>query len=567
MINRRRFLAIGTAAGASLLLRRFRRLPHAAAATPLDARRLKKFVDELPRPKRLREGALEIAAVEFEQQLHAELPPTRLWGYAGTYPGPTIEVTRGVPIRVTWRNQLMQASLLASLPVDRTLHWANPLGQPHSHERYEGPVPLVTHLHGGETEPESDGHPEAWFTPEFARKGPGWKKETYDYHNGHPAATLWYHDHALGITRLTVYAGLAGFYLVRDPDAEGALNLPAGDYEREILIQDRSFDASGHLLYPQAGQNPSIHPFWVPEFFGNTIVVNGKVWPYMNVEPRKYRLRLLNGSNARFYRLRFSDNRPFTQIGTDGGFLSVPVRVKSLLLAPAERADVIVDFSGLRPGATLQFSNNARAPFPGGDAPDPRTVGQVMQFRVVPLTAPDTSTIPHKLVEVPALPSPALTRTLSLIEEKGKNGPLAVLLDRKKWSDQVSETPQLGSTEVWEIVNLTEDTHPIHLHLVNFQILNRQTFRAEEFTRAPASRRQLSSYLRGPARAPEPNERGWKDTVRANPKEVTRLLVRFAPIGGGTFPFDATAAPGYPWHCHILEHEDNEMMRPYVVTA
>jgi FtsP/CotA-like multicopper oxidase with cupredoxin domain len=517
---------------------------------------------------------LDFAVTEFGQKLHADLPPTVLWGYDGSYPGPTIEAERGKPLRARFRNALQNQTLLAALPVDQTLHWADPLGakqgaHPHHgggpRERYAGPVPLITHLHGGEVHAQSDGHPDAWYTPGFERKGPAFAGEWHDYPNAQPAATLWYHDHVMGATRITVYAGLAGFYLLREPELERTLNLPAGDYEREILIQDRSFDLKGQLRYPQRGNDPAAHPFWNPESFGDAIVVNGKAWPYMNVEPRKYRLRLLNGSNARFFRLRLSDGRPFVQIGSDGGFMAAPVEVKTLMLSPGERADVIVDFSGLGQGKTIVVTNDAVAPFPVGDKPDPRSTGVVMQFRGVPLTSADASAIPAKLVDVPALGAPTLTRTLTLDEHIGRKGPHRMLLDGRTWSDPVSETPRLGSTELWEIVNLTADTHPIHLHLVQFQALNREALRVKAYTKAPKAQRQLASYLSGKPVLPDANERGWKDTLRANPGEVTRFMVRFAPASGGAFPFDATAAPGYVWHCHLLEHEDNEMMRPYAV--
>ena len=546
----------------------------AAASAALDARRLRKFVDEMPRPRRVSGPTLDLAVTEFRQKLHADLPPTVLWGYDGSYPGPTIEAERGKPLRARFRNELQNQILLAALPVDQTLHWADPLGAKqgaHSHhgggprERYAGPVPLITHLHGGEVHAQSDGHPDAWYTPGFERKGAAFTGEWHDYPNAQPAATLWYHDHVMGATRITVYAGLAGFYLLREPELERTLNLPAGDYEREIVIQDRSFDVKGQLRYPQRGNDPAVHPFWNPESFGDAIVVNGKAWPYMNVEPRKYRLRLLNGSNARFFRLRLSDGRPFVQIGSDGGFMAAPVEVKTLMLSPGERADVIVDFSGLGQGKTIVVTNDAVAPFPVGDKTDPRSTGVVMQFRGVPLTSADASAIPAKLVDVPALGAPTLTRTLTLDEHIGHKGPHRMLLDGRTWSDPVSETPRLGSTELWEIVNLTADTHPIHLHLVQFQALNREALRVKAYTKAPKAQRQLAKFLSGKPVLPDANERGWKDTLRANPGEVTRFMVRFAPASGGAFPFDATAAPGYVWHCHLLEHEDNEMMRPYAV--
>ncbi len=574
-ITRRKFLQQSALAAAGTLFTPFGR-GFAASGAALDARRLRKFVDELPRPRRLSGSTLDLAVTEFRQKLHADLPPTVLWGYDGTYPGPTIEAERGKPLRARFRNELQNQTLLAALPIDQTLHWADPLGVKqgmHQHhgsgprERYAGPAPIITHLHGGEVHAQSDGHPDAWYTPGFERKGAAFASEWHDYPNAQPAGTLWYHDHVMGATRITVYAGLAGFYLLREPELERTLNLPYGDYEQEIIIQDRSFDINGQLRYPQRGNDAAVHPFWNPESFGDAIVVNGKAWPYMKVEPRKYRLRLLNGSNARFFRLRLSDGRPFVQIGSDGGFMPSPVEVRTLILSPGERVDVIVDFSGLAQGKTIVMTNDAAAPFPKGDKADPRSTGLVMQFRGVPLTAADTSAIPAKLVDAPALGAPTLTRTLTLDEHIGRKGPHMMLLDGRAWSDPVSEIPQLGSTELWEIVNLTEDTHPIHLHLVQFQALNREAIRVKAFGKAPKAERQLAAYLSGKPKPPDANERGWKDTLRANPGEVTRFLARFAPASGGAFPFDATAAPGYVWHCHLLEHEDNEMMRPYALRA
>ena len=566
-ISRRRFLqssAISTAAFFAHAVPAFA----ASAVAPLDARKLIQFRDEVPRPRRLAGTTLEIPVSEFTQVLHSQLPPTRVWGYARSYPGPTIEALRGTTTSVAWRNELQGQQLLALLPVDQTLHWADPLGDLHKmpRARYRGPVPIVTHLHGAETDPGSDGHPDAWYTPDNRIRGPGWVREWYEYPNRQPAATLWYHDHCLGITRLTTYAGLAGFYLLRDPELERSYGLPSGEFERELVIQDRSFDVNGQLRYAQGGNDPAAHPFWVPEFFGDSILVNGRVWPYMNVQPRRYRLRVLNGSGARFYRLSLADGRPFTQIGTDGGYLPAPVRLQQLLLAPGERADLVVDFAGLKAGSSIVMRNDAPTPFPAGDRPDPRTTGRIMQFRVVAPTGSDSSRVPEKLSDIATLGAPALTRTLTLDEHMGHKGPLAALLDGKHWADPVSETPALGDTEIWEFANLTADTHPMHLHLAQFQVLGRQAFRAEEYAeRERLERGPLAPFLVGPVNPPDPNERGWKDTVRANPGEVTRILVRFAPMDGGEYPFDATAHPGYVWHCHILEHEDNEMMRPYVV--
>ena len=559
------------------------------AQVPLDPRTLMKFKDPLPAPGVMQPTTpggtyYEVGVWQIGQKLHSQLQPTILWGYGptqatATYPGATFDVTRGVPIQVRWTNRL--GGVIHPMPVDQTIHWADPLGTGPTFAPYLGPVPTVVHLHGGETEAASDGHPDAWFTSGFAIKGMGWVKQIYDYPNDQPATTLWYHDHALGITRLNVYMGLAGFYLIRDPANEPA-NLPSGAYEIPIVIQDRMFDVNGQLIYPNLGINPLIHPFWIPEFFGNTILVNGKIWPYLNVEPRKYRFRLLNGSDARFYNLSLSSGQPFIQIGTDGGYLNAPVQVTQLLLAPGERADVVIDFTGLAVGTQILLANNAKAPFPGGAPADPRTVGQITLFKVVSLTAPDTSVIPATLNTITPLTGTVATRTLTLNEVMGPGGPLAMFLDGKMWDAPVTENPTLGSTETWEIINLTADTHPIHLHLVQFQILSRQGFQVNKYLKAYTAANPIipvppgvtytpvpvGPYLQRGLVPPAANEAGWKDTVRMNPGEVTRIIVRFAPIGSAAvtpYPFDATAAPGYVWHCHILEHEDNEMMRPYTV--
>ncbi|NSW78183.1 MAG: multicopper oxidase domain-containing protein [Chthonomonadetes bacterium] len=577
-----------------------------SAQVPLPGWSIPKYVEPLPIPPVMTPSShdpcyYEIGAYPIEQQvLPPPFPKTRVWGYGTSketarWPAATIEVTRGVPIRIRWTNNLVDDNgypIPHPLPIDTTLHWANPLAGMHvGHGMpYSGPVPIVTHVHGGEQEAASDGHPDAWFTPYFMHKGPGWVKEVYEYSLEQPATTLFYHDHALGITRLNVYMGLAGFFIIRDPANEPA-NLPApaprlGDppgmryYEIPLAIQDRMFDTNGQLYYPAMGVNPSIHPFWVPEFFGDVICVNGKPWPYLEVEPRKYRFRIVNGSNARFYTLYLSNNRPIIQIGTDGGYLPAPVTLRDLTLAPGERADVIVDFSGLPVGTRILLKNGAKAPYPHGTPPDPQTTAQVMEFRVVPLTAPDTSVIPPTLNTIPKLTPDSPKRVLTLTELMGPGGPIAMFLDGRRWDAAASEVPRVGSTEVWEIVNLTADTHPIHLHLVQFQLLNRQKFQMNKYMRhymmlnpvLPTDNPvnpPIEPYLQGKPMPPAPNEMGWKDTIQAHPGEVTRIIVRFAPIasnysspGVNLYPFDPTAEPGYVWHCHILEHEDNEMMRP-----
>jgi len=569
--------------------------PPTGKPIPVDPTKVTKFVDPLPLPGVMQPTtpggtSYQVGIYQIQQKLYSGLPPTTLWGYGtsqatATYPGPTFEVTRGKPIQVTWTNNLVDAAgnpIQHPLAVDQTLMWADPLQEMPNFNPYTGPVPVVVHLHGGETAPQFDGGPDAWFTPNKAIKGRTYVTNTYTYPNNQQATTLWYHDHAMGITRLNTYMGLAGFYIIRDPANEPA-NLPGplGKYEIPLVIQDRMLNTDGSLFYPDVGNNPAIHPYVAPEFFGDQILVNGKVWPFLNVEPRKYRFRILNGSDSRFYRLGFSSGQPFVQIGSDGGYLEAPVRTSPLLIAPGERYDVIVDFTGIAVGTNIQMLNDAFAPFPAGAPVDPllSPVGQIMEFRVVSLTAPDTSVIPTKLNTIPRLSpgSATVTRTLTLLDMMGTNGPVTMLLDGKQFRDPVTELPKLGTTEIWELVNLTLDAHPIHLHLVQFQLLERQIFNPDTYLQAyyranpilpiPQGARYsvidpAPHLMRWPV-GPSPNEAGWKDTIIANSAEVTRIIVRFAPQDGGSFPFDATAAPGYVWHCHILSHEDNQMMRPY----
>lgn len=550
-----------------------------------------------------------VDVTEFDQQiLPASFPATRVWGYGGMVknaadeiiyfrhtPGATFQAVKGIPTNVTWENKLTGPHLFA---VDPTLHWANPNNMPMMPPKpwpifppgfpaAQSPVPIVTHLHGGEVRSDSDGNPDAWITAD-GKTGPAFPQLPFNYPNKQLPTTLWYHDHALGITRLNVMAGLAGFYLLRDPEDSIAPILPSGKYEVPLAIQDRSFKLDGSLFFDSMGNNPNIHPYWTPEFIGNTIMVNGVVWPNFNVERRQYRFRILNGSNARFYNLSLSNNQTFIQIGSDGGYLPKPVTLKSILLAPGERADLLINFSTVAPSTKIIILNSAKTPFPQGTTADPQTVGQIMQFTVLNTTPVTPNTLPGTLNTIPVLAQDANTRTLTLNEVIGPGGPTQLLLNGQQWDAAVSELPRVGSTEVWELVNLTADTHPIHLHLVQFQLLSRQAIQVNQYTRAwnfaneggvlpltnPTVTVPVAPYLQGKPRIPAPNEMGWKDTIQANPGEVTRIIVRFAPQdanpalvkpGVNLYPFDPTIGPGYVWHCHILDHEDNEMMRPYIV--
>jgi FtsP/CotA-like multicopper oxidase with cupredoxin domain len=752
-------------------------LAPAAFAQPLpggslDPLTIPKYVTPLVIPPVMKNDgtadSYDIAVRQFSQQIlpggiwntlngrSDAFPATPVWSYGPAqdatpsvapdpnsqfnYPAYTVETRSGAPVDVRWLNQLVAdpdecdfQNPLGDpdcnfrphlLPIDQTLHWANPpqdcLDGPSRTDcagdnplPYQGPVPIVIHVHGSHVDSHSDGYPEGWWLPRagdipagYAKSGRVFDDSTgtndgaqgyadYHYRQDQPATTLWYHDHALGMTRSNVYAGPAGFWLVRggandvvttfgkNPkpatlpgpaprpgDDVLELNVPGNPVrnsirEIPIAIQDRAFNADGTLFYPGnraffeglnvpgepqqfpgAGElqidfvpDSDVAPIWNPEAFFNVMVVNGVSWPRLEVAPAKYRLRLLNGCNARFLNLaltyRDAKNKPrelpFVQIGAEQGFLPHPVEIltgfstpildgkkpkkrvtapdpqQALLMGNAERADVIVDFTALPAGTVVTMINTGPdAPFGGfPDVPaDPSTTGQVMQFVVNPkllLSTDAMTTDPYKLVlsAEGALGAPSATRQVSLnelesevvcVEEDGSDlvqvfgstppecseggepfGPKEALLGTVdlsgddplgiplKWTDHsgqstelevalqsggtvmvhVTENPTLGDTEQWEIYNFTADAHPIHLHLVRFQVLARQAIPGF----APVAPVVLSS------------EKGYKDTVIAYPGEITTVKAKFDIEGL------------YVWHCHIVEHEDNEMMRPYVVSS
>ncbi|MBO0804941.1 MAG: multicopper oxidase domain-containing protein [Nocardiopsaceae bacterium] len=743
-ITRRSLIKIGAIAGAGAAVRfeaptlfQDARASVRVAQTALPGSSVSQFVTPLPTfaGKRVPAGSITVTMKEFQQNV---LPDsfytslsgafkngTYLWGYATgstapQWPGTTVEVKHGTAATVKYVNSLPSSPVLGNyLTIDQTIHWANPAGSAMSFDPYYGPIPTVVHLHGGENMSTSDGAPEGWFTNTGVH-GKGYtttqstaaNSTVYHYPNGQQATTLWFHDHALGITRTNVLAGLAAFYLIRDSYDTGLANnplkLPAGGYEVEMILQDRQFDTNGQLLWPDSTANPSlvdgppsnpkIHPYWIPEFFGDVMCVNGKAWPYLAVEPRRYRFRFLDASNARFLRMGLVDassgatGPAMYVIGTDGGLLDTPVKLAGnaepvsdgtptptsrLFLSPSERADVIIDFSG-QAGKTFTLTNDAQVPFPSGSplaSDDPTR--NVMQFKVtLPLQGTDASYDPSTGAALrggsgqePAIvrlanPStgavaPGVTvntkRQLVLFEYESPNSnggnmadtPIIDLVNNTKWNGHtdgggytpvpggipdpqgqgliITETPRVGSTEIWEFLNITEDAHPIHIHLIEFQLLNRQavqldsngdptyiaawgaafpggTYNGEaadgswsavtypKGTPIPGYGPPLpystpnadgalggnpafSPYLTGPVIPPSPEEAGWKDTVKVFPKYVNRYIIRWAPqataVGGvkagqNQYSFDPTKGPGYLVHCHIHDHEDNEMMRPYI---
>jgi spore coat protein A, manganese oxidase len=555
-ITRRRFIQSGLIA-----------VPWAGSesyASPGMAGQLAKYVEPVPRP-----GAGIVVATpsapntysftlrEISRQLHPQLPPTPIWAYddgsglsgqAGSF-GMAVVAHSGTPVSMSFRHAL--PSVYPDwLPVDTRL---TPLG---------GQVRMLTHLHGGFVAGASDGNPAA----KAGGYGPG-ETQTVACTNqaGHmPASMLWFHDHALGATRLNVVAGLAAAYLLRDAYDTGAepnpIGIPGGDYEIPLVIQDRQFNADGSLRYPRSLIPGST---WIGEYFGDVMLVNGKVWPYLDVEPRMYRLRILNGCNARILNLDIGGAN-FWQIGAEGGLFDVPVPVKRMLLAPAERADILVDFSRFA-GGTLMLKNH-RPPRPvSNPAPALETV---MQIRVgATVSRPGPSSIPAALPGRKAdLHGPVATRFITLNEVEPEEPGWSLNLSGAPFSAPPTETPKAGSVEDWVYINLTGDTHPLHLHLVTFQVIGRTPFDEEAYERAYGSWQGVpggidpTAFATGPMQPPAPEERGFKDTVKANPGEYTTIRAKF------DLPAGVSAPQSYVHHCHILEHEDNDMMRPFVVT-
>ncbi len=597
------------------------------------------------------------------------------------WPAFTIEARKGNKLDIELRNKLNGLTYQdVNIAADQTVMMSGVPTVNEMTDPYTGPIPIAMHLHGGEVQSASDGGPFAWFTPDYALKGKGWDNGVgpiLHYPNSQEAATLWFHEHSqLGLTRINVYAGMAGFYFLRGWDEELARlpgwskdnlvkeNTPAGKVadalhpdaylpEIEIVIQDRMFDQNGQLYYDVEPNNPELHPFWNPEFFGNVITVNGKTWPYLSVAPRKYRFHFLDGSNARFYNMWLHNlatgaNGPaLIQVGTDGGMLDSPVVLdptlaRTLLMAPGERADIIIDFSKFK-GQTLTLMNDANAPYPMGDEVERGFTDRIMQFvvngdmvnKIYPKkVGPDLSAVPNRLRLSPIVKftdfagnlnaKPDVIRQLTLNEVMNDDEPVMVLVNNSRYEPvenmpdmpemssmfgDVTEKPVEGTTEKWQIVNLTMDAHPMHLHLVQFQLVSRQNFDVmrykmdymDSFTGvnggmagmymgaegppfkydvknsdgAIGGNLPVTPYLIGAPIPADPNEKGWKDVLKCYPGQITTYMVRFAPQelpvwwpkALSRFSFDPGIGPGYVWHCHIVEHEDNDMMRPMDVQS
>jgi spore coat protein A len=739
MLSRRNFLKLSIAGGAATYVATrggFMKAGMAAQSprVPLNAKSLPQFVDAVPNLLATEslivdDGATQID-LEMREQVCNVLPIGAVAGYTGTrvwsylkpgqsnrtsYLGPVILAHRGIPTQIKFTNQLGDSSNAIDAyrySTDQSLHWANPEGNMYAHmagiatyntaraENYLGSIPAVPHLHGGYVPPVLDGGPDAWFLSDGSKVGAGYYSMDgtapknyciYRYPNDQEGTLIWFHDHTLGATRLNVYCGLAGAHLIVDPADTLFGNLPE---LVPLVIQDRMFDTNGQLFFPadSAGGvlwalNPQ-HPYWVPEFIGDVICVNGKSWPYMKVDEKRYTFMIINGSNARTYEFYLIDpisnnfGPPLWVIATDGGYLDVPAKIdpaaatnNRMVMMPGERYWIIVDFAGYSQGVKgpngSRYSgkwllrNSAKAPYPGGTSPQGSTTARIMQFVVTKGTVTDGSYNPASgaplrptmirlstamatktrqltLNEI-AMPPQTAIDPVTGVMTKYPGGPTEILVNNTKWTGEritgidpntmmymsepidsswpadnagnlLSEVPTEGETEIWEIVNTTMDAHPIHTHLAQFQLLSRQAYDAKKYFNAysaaftggfdfttglqalagvfvPAwgpplkyndllggkigGNPDVTPFLKGAAQGPLPQEYGWKDTVMAPPGMVTRFIVRWGPQSlpantpatQATLPFDpAVLGGGYVWHCHIVDHEDNEMMRPDKIT-
>lgn len=570
--------------------------------TILDPSKIRKYISALKMPPKLKpkcqkkicypedgkecfknKSFYSIEMVEVKRILHPDIPPTKLWLYRDPCMGdikdivqnPLIETETFNPVVIKWINNLPTQHLFEEY-IDRTLDGTS----------FPAPdVRNIVHMHGGAQSPSNDGAPYDWYTPG--------QYKIFTYPALEPATMLFWHDHALGITRLNVYAGLTGgIYILRD-QKEMALNLPRGKYEIPLVITDRTFDTEGQSVFSTSNISPR-HPRWNSAFLGNTICVNNQVWPYLKVEQNKYRFRIVNGSDTRTYSIKLmrdgmtNAGPAFYQIGSDAGFLPKPIKLndpnmsepKELILAIAERADVIIDFSAYPIGTEFIMVNTANEPFPGGPLPDPETVGQIMKFIVT-----KTKKCHDFSVATPACfdrinPAQATVLRQLLLEVNREmdmaRHPNALYLNNLGFHKPVSERPLVYSTEIWELINLTNGMHPIHIHLIDFQLLNTQAFDSDKYSAALKAANphmepgegienpvDVTPFLIGNPESPRgTNQDAWKDVIQAAGNKVTRIIMSFSPRTiSGIYPFDPTAG-AYMWHCHILSHEDNDMMRP-----
>jgi FtsP/CotA-like multicopper oxidase with cupredoxin domain len=582
------------------------------------------------------------------QMLPPGLPATTVLAYSGmaapkgsstsatltVSPGAVFENTVGIPTRITWTDAITTP---AFLEVDPGLHFSNPNFMnkpvppfvlfPPGYQDSLFPVAHVTHTHGLVVGPDQDGTAEEWFTAPHSIEGPSQVTNVYNMPNQQAPTQLFYHDHVMGVTRIGLYSGVVGTaYFIRDPsnplDAPTS-PLPTGQFEIPLALTTRGFYTDGNLDFPPdrgtlntGNDAPPNLAYWSYNEGADEVLVNGKVWPNLNVQRRQYRFRVLAGSNTQLFDLQLCNGTivdsadattascsgtvvPFVVIGSDGGYLPAPQTVTDVQIGITERTDILIDFSKFAAGTKIKLMN---AKGIGGRPAG--TLSNVMQFTVQSGTAVTPPTLNPALFPArPALTTNAPTRFKVLHafddDDINSNSFNKRSIDGMGFDTPPTEFALVGSTEEWDLINAHDpidgdpdlNTHQIHIHLLEFQVLNRQPIDPNAYRNEwallnghePVSRPIVvspSPFFTGSAIPPTPYETGWKDTVQAPGGFVTRILVRWAPQsvpaggvspGQNLFPIDPTsfpdpiAGPGYVWHCHLVGHEDHDMMRPLVI--
>jgi FtsP/CotA-like multicopper oxidase with cupredoxin domain len=585
----------GLVAGRGLFNGRARAAPLAPSASV--ASKLTPYLDPMPiladnAVDATGGGTVRLTTALISRKLHKNLPPTTLFGYlrsggpgagdtAASYLGPVILARSMTAVNVNYVNGLGKNDYLNVFTNNGSSYGQfNPFNPPE--------VRILTHLHGALVAGKDDGNP-------YAQPGafPSGATQSVTYPNEQPAALSWYHDHLLGDTRMNVVAGLAGGYLIRDSfdtgDSHSPLPHPIGVYELPMVVQDRQFNSNGSLLYPVAPA--SMNGPWIGEYFGDVMLVNGKIWPTLAVAPTVYRFRVLNGCNARILNLQISAPNgakvPMVIIGTEGGLLPVnPVSANGLVMAPAERYDVICDFRGFT-GQTLLITNT--------DPPDPVStpappLTQVMQITVTSTGSsgaqvPGPGSLPANSVvtELTGLGPPKLsggtnkvgTRMITLNEVGAESPVWRLNLNAHPYGDPnaVTETLTWNTVEDWYFVNTTGDTHPMHTHLFTFKVMGRYNFNVDGYVAKYGTANgvpqldvsTLKPFLQSGLIAPGPDEAGLKETVKVNPEQVTVVRAKFTPPSTVLNSSGNPTTQKYVHHCHIVEHEDNDMMERVIV--
>lgn len=521
-----------------------------------------------------------IDACEFYQQMLPEgFNKTKVWGFAGLCkdeknknikyikhsPGPTFEVDRNVNANIQWNNKILGEYMFK---IDKTLPWPNPnniVSNNLEDNSQEGqwPPTLVMHVHGMCTSPIYDGNPRAWYTA-TGLKGPIYSTNYYKYTNDQKSSMLWYYEQSPGVSRYSVYSGLCGLYFIK----EEKYNLPKDEYHIPLIIQDKSFYEDGSLFYNDE-KSDSNHPYWKEKFYGDAILVNGKVWPNLNVKNQLYRFNILNASNSRPYKIALSDNSEMIQIGSDGGYIYKSQELSHFVLHPGERIDLLIDFSKYKENDKVIMKNLLSS----DECKD------IMQFTITNINKKIEYYLPNTFTKYPTMKINTNKLSTVLLERKKGGYNDGYFINNDTYLNPPNIIIKVGSTFIWEFINLCDDDICMHIHLTNFQILGRQKINKTKYKEIYDKNKELSfsedEVYEGSEIMPELYEAGFKDTLYCPKSFITRIIIRYAPtyimeevnIGENYFSFNTNDGPEYIINSQILEQKDNYLVRPQIVLS